>query len=222
MGQDFGFGTGVLLAVFVVILILAKVLGGRRTEPLRAEFQQFAVQHGFQYVERDDSYLTRFDQLMPFNARPDWARNVLSGSYRGRPVCLFDLHYTTTESDRRYQIWVVGLPRPVPLFTAGSQGPFGGKVAEAFGYHRLSIGDPAFDDRIKIKCQNEPFGRRVLSPAVVDLLRFTGGWHWRLNGPNMISYQAGALTPATALPRLDLMCDLLDRIPADVWAGGTD
>jgi hypothetical protein len=33
----------------------------------------------------------------------------------------------------------------------------------------------------------------------------------------MISFQQGVFEPVNALPRLNLMCDLIDRIPADAW-----
>jgi hypothetical protein len=33
----------------------------------------------------------------------------------------------------------------------------------------------------------------------------------------MLSYTKGVFEPSAALPRLDLMCDVLDRIPPDVW-----
>ncbi|QDP94865.1 hypothetical protein FOE78_02070 [Microlunatus elymi] len=49
------------------------------------------------------------------------------------------------------------------------------------------------------------------------MLKSTGAWDWRLAGPDMFSYQGGAFEAAMLQPRLDLMCDVLDRIPADVW-----
>jgi|GEM_PF-6837036 hypothetical protein len=153
------------------------------------------------------------------------ALNILAGSYRGRPVCAFEYSYTTTSHNGtttttntyHFAVWVVALPTAVPLFTVGSEGIFGGKVAAAMGFRRLDIGDPTFDDTFKIKCDNELFGRRVLHPAVVDVLRQTGPWDWRFSGQNMISFQQGVFEPVNALPRLNLMCDLIDRIPADAW-----
>jgi hypothetical protein len=52
---------------------------------------------------------------------------------------------------------------------------------------------------------------------VLEVLRHTGPWDWRLDGATMLSYTKGVFEPSAALPRLDLMCDVLDRIPPGVW-----
>ncbi|GGL69548.1 hypothetical protein GCM10011575_30220 [Microlunatus endophyticus] len=212
---------GGLIALVVVLVVIGQQNRKRRME----EFGRLAAGVGLQFIPADNSFLLRYsDGHAPFQGRGA-ARNILLGNFRGRPVCLFQYSYTTssyngtrtTSTTHSYAIWLVALPRPVPLFSVGHEGIFGGKVAAAIGFRRLDIGDPSFDDVFKIKCDNEWFGRRVLHPAVIDLLRRTGPWNWRLSGPNMISYQEGIFEPAAALPRLNLMCDLIDRIPADAW-----
>jgi hypothetical protein len=151
---------------------------------------------------------------------------VISGQYRGRPFTAFGYVYTTTSSNGQstttqthyFKVWAVGLPATVPDFSVGSEGIFGGKVAEALGFNRLNTGDPTFDDTFKVKCRDERFGLRVLHPAVVDLLRSTGPWDWRFTGDTMLSWQPGTFNAVDVTAQLDRMTAVLDRIPADVWA----
>jgi len=219
---------GVAIFGIIIVAIVSWFVQQQKNEEREQEFAKLAAGHGLQFIAEDDSYSRHYDDgQKPFRTFGGGkVRNILLGNYRGRPVCVFEYRYTTTSSNgqttssttHHFPVWVVGLPQPVPLFTVGSEGIFGGKVASAMGFDRLDIGDKAFDDTFKIKCDDEQFGRRVLHPAVIDLLRHTGPWEWRLSGQNMISYEQGVFEPAQALPRLDLMCDVLDRIPADAWA----
>lgn len=218
----------VFVVGMVIIAIVSFVVQQQKNEERAQAFGKIAASTGLQFIAEDDSCSKRFDDgEKPFRTMGRGrVRNILQGSYRGRPVCVFEYRYTTTSSNgqtttsttHHFPIWVVGLPAPAPLFTVGAEGVFGGKVAAAMGFTRLDIGDRAFDDTFKIKCDDEQFGRRVLHPAVIELLRQTGPWNWRLSGANMISYEQGVFEPAQALPRLDLMCNLLDRIPADAWS----
>lgn len=218
---------GVLLVGGLIALVVVMAVVGQQNRKRRQlEFGRLAANFGLQFIPADNSFGRRYsDGHSPFQSGGT-VRNILLGGYRGRPVCLFQYVYTTTSyngttttsTSHPFAVWIVGLPRPVPLFSVGHEGIFGGKVAAAMGFRRLDIGDPSFDDVFKIKSDNEWFGRRVLHPAVIDLLRRTGPWDWRFSGPNMISFQAGVFEPAAALPRLDLMCDLIDRVPADAWA----
>lgn len=224
---------GVVFVVIIVAIVILAIVGfiwqQKKNEERQQAFGRLAAANGLQYLTEDKSYARRFnDGEKPFRTLGGGrARNILYGSYRGRPVCIFEYSYTTSSTNgtttttqtHRFPVWVVALPAPVPAFSVGSEGIFGGKVAAAMGFARLDIGDPDFDDTFKIKSDNEQFGRRVLHPAVIDLLRQTGPWNWRLSGQNMISYDQGVLEPESALPRLNLMCDLLDRIPADAWVG---
>lgn len=222
-GQSLVIIVVVAVVGFIVLAIVAFVRQQQKNEERELAFSRLAAANGWQFIAEDKSYAGRFnDGQTPFRSMGGGrARNILYGSYRGRPVCIFEYSYTTssyngtttTTQTHHFPIWVVGLPLAVPAFSVGSEGIFGGKVAAAMGFSRLDIGDREFDNTFKIKCENEPFGRRVLHPAVIDLLRHTGPWDWRFSGQNMISYDRGVFEPAIALPRLNLMCDLLDRVP---------
>lgn len=216
----------VLVIAFVVIIgvaIVAWVFARRAREQRQQAFGQLAAAQGWQFVPEDDSYARRW-QGKPFASRGS-ARNIIIGQHRGRNFCSFAYHYTTTTStgttttsqSHDFAVYVIALPAPVPEFSVSPEGIFGGKVAEALGFERVNIGDEDFNNTFKVKSDNVGFGSLVLQPDLVQMLKATGPWEWRFTGQDMISFDKGVFEPAMLPPRLELMCDVLERIPNDAW-----
>ncbi|NDL55586.1 DUF3137 domain-containing protein [Phytoactinopolyspora mesophila] len=212
-------GGAVVIAVAIALTYRA---GKKRTEALQA----LAASHGWEWIGRDDSLATRWDGP-PFRGHPrrSRGRNAVAGSHQGRDFVAFEYSYTTTTSTgqttstttHHYSVWVIDLPAAVPSISLGAEGALGGKVARAFGFAGLEIGDPEFDRRYKVKCDDADFGRRVLHHAMVHELMSTDVWAWRFEGDAMISYRKGRLQAGSVVPRLDAMCAVLDRVPPELW-----
>jgi len=220
------FATSVVLVVLgivvftVALVIVVAVLTRRAQRRLRDRFARFAADQGWQFIEKDVSYVRRW-RGEPFTGGGT-ARNIVLGQYRQRNFCSFQYGYTTTTGRTTRTVWygvvVLALPAPVPPFSVGREGAFGGKIAEALGFDRVNTGDEGFDNLFKVKSDNPQFAHFLLQqPALMQMLRATGPWNWRFSGQDMISYFSGQFEPAALTPRLDLMCDVLDRIPANVW-----
>jgi hypothetical protein len=210
---------GVLAAV-VVMLVQHQARMRRRGELVAA-----AASAGWTFTEQDDG-LARTWSGKPFSGRRGRARNVLIGRHRGRDFTAFEYSYTTTSSNgtttttttHTFAVVALTLPAAAPQpFEVGDEGIFGGTVAKAFGVNRLDIADQDFNRAFKVKCDDETFGRAVLQPPLVDYLRSTGPWEWRFEGNAMIAFDTGALEAATLGPKLDLMSEVLDRVPAAAW-----
>jgi hypothetical protein len=213
----------ICVVALIIICIVAWAIQSQVNQKRADEFGRLAASQGWSFIDEDDSYARRWDGP-PFTGRGK-VRNIVSGQHRGRSFTAFEYVYTTTTYNgqtnstqtHRFGVWAVSLPAAVPELSVGSEGIFGGKVAEALGFGRVNIGDTQFDDSFKVKCDDEQFGLRVLHPAVVELLKMTGPWDWRFTGQTMLSFEKGAFEPAALQPRLELMADVLDRVPADVW-----
>lgn len=216
------------VAVFVVIMVLlvgiaivAGVVSYQAKQRRASEFRQLATGQGWQYIERDDSYARRWEGK-PFTGR-GIARDVVLGHHHGREFCSFAYTYTTssyngtstTTQSHNFAVFVITVPGQVPAFSVSPEGMFGGKVAEALGFERVNVPDEDFNSTFKVKSDDQQFGLRVLQPSLVQWLKTTGPWQWRLFGNAMISYETGVFESSMLQPRLDLMCDALDRIPAD-------
>jgi hypothetical protein len=210
--------------VAIALAIVYRVALQRRRAEQKQALEQLATSKGWQFIAEDDSYAKRW-QGKPFTSNRGRGRNVIIGQHRGRNFCAFEYSYTTTTSTGQgttsqihyFSVWVIALPAQVPDFSVGAEGVFGGKVAEALGFERVEVSDQEFNSTFKVKSDDSSFGTLVLQPDLVDLLKSTGPWDWRFNGQDMISYQSGNLEVSGLQPRLDLMCDVLDRIPQDAW-----
>ncbi len=90
---------------------------------------------------------------------------------------VFDYEYTVrsgsgnNNSSRTYRqtcaVFVVPFASP---HLALSKQNFFDRIAIGFGGHDVVIGHPQFDERYRVRCQDEAFARRVLDPRVVQLL----------------------------------------------------
>lgn len=217
------------IIVIGVVIGLVVAIGQRRAIAARGEnLRALATAQGWQFTDKDKTFAKRWHGK-PFTSGGS-ARHIISGSHWGREISMFEYHYTTTAStgtttttqNHVFSVWAVELEQRVPDLSVGPEGAFGGKVAEAFGFARVDTGDTEFDEMFKVKCDDEAFGRAVLAPEVVALLKRTGVWHWRLNGSTMLSFERGALDPEQALVRLEQMSEVLDLVPAEAWRTGTE
>ncbi|QDP94866.1 hypothetical protein FOE78_02075 [Microlunatus elymi] len=146
----------ILMMVIVAFAVVAWMVGQRAKEKREDEFGKLAASRGWQFLAEDNSYAKRW-QGKPFE-RGGRANNIILGHHRNRAFCSFQYSYTsssyngktTTTHTHNFMVVVVSLPAAVPEFSVGAEGAFGGKVAEAFGFHRINTGDDDFDNTFKI------------------------------------------------------------------------
>lgn len=94
---------------------------------------------------------------------------------------VFDYQYTVSSgtgdnrSSRTYRqtCAVYAVPFASPGFVLSRQG-FLDRIAVSFGGRDVQIGHPEFDERYRVKCQDEAFARAVLDPRFVDFLMREG------------------------------------------------
>lgn len=236
---------GVLLLVTIAAAGVALLLLNRRLDNRRSgRIRQLADERAWSWLERDDTLATRWSGP-PFRQFGENLRggDVVSGDHRGWRFTAFQYSYTvsprahlpttsddptggahsgwlrrgTSRSTFHYRVWAVELPAALPQIAVGPEGIFGGRVARAFGFDRVQLGDPAFDRRYKVACDDAEFASAVLHPGMRQLLVGARPWHWRIEGSTMLSYQRRKLSAGDIVARLDAMCDVLDQIPPQLW-----
>lgn len=218
-------GLVVVVMVVVIVIAIAASAHQRQVRAERAsELAEICRQRGWNFTPEDDSYARRW-KGEPFGSSRGRVRHVVMGDYQSRPFTAFEYWYTTssyngtttTTQTHTFTVWAIQVPGSVPDLSVGPEGAFGGKVAEALGFTRVDSADQQFDDTFKVKCDDEQFGRLVLAPPVIDLLKRSGPWKWRLTGNTMLSWETGSLEPSSLEPRLDLMLGVVAAIPGAAW-----
>lgn len=202
-----------------------------------ARLRQELPKRGWTFAPRDDSIVELYNwwteertwrnPLEPFVKPPraKAARDVITGSHRGRPfvAAVLDTHYQGEHVWARC-IWVrtpavrpaLGVSKVPALESGINAGP---------GMGDLRFGNPEFDDKFEVRTGSDAFAAAVLNPAVI---RFLLAERCRLRGLRFFGdqfdvsdqYTFDHRDPAELIPALDLRCDILDRIPSAVWAQG--
>ncbi|CAM3802388.1 hypothetical protein KIPE111705_25690 [Kibdelosporangium persicum] len=204
---------------------------------LRAE----APRLGWRYEERADQYTQVYDDverypklsepIVGFAASPKAleAHDVVTGEHRGRPF-LAARFWVDKPMDTRgpggprpeYAIWV-RTPAPRPTLDVRAVPKLQSAVGSATGTGDLKIGHREFDARYQVTAENADFARAVLSPQLVDFLLtdprpFDGFWMRGGQLEVVRDVVNDHRDPGPLLAALDLRCDILDRIPPQVWA----
>jgi hypothetical protein len=154
------------------------------------------------------------------------ARNIVTGTHRGRPFLAADFHvyYTAAaiDADWRTHVWVQ-MPSARPgLVVKKVLGPQNA-VNRALGWEHARYGDPEFDQRFEVTADDQQFAADVLHPQMqrflVEEQRAFQEW-WMIGDIVEVSGDACSeqRDPRELIPALDLRCDILDRVPQVVWS----
>ncbi|MDN5725105.1 MAG: hypothetical protein L0G99_04115 [Propionibacteriales bacterium] len=220
----------IMIVVGMVAIVLVGIVAFAVSQHARQErisaMRAFADKQRWDYVEQDDSYAKKWPGP-PFS-NGGTAQDLISGEHRGRRFLAFTHTYTTssyngtttTTQTHVHAVHTLTLPERVPMLSVGAEGIFGGKVAEAFGFARVDVGDSDFDEMFKVKSEDPAFARAVLGAKLVEHLKSTGPWEWRFADDTMISIDKGKLEPETITAHLDRMIEVLDRVDERIWPGG--
>ncbi|WAL64242.1 hypothetical protein ORV05_25135 [Amycolatopsis cynarae] len=227
-------GGTLLMAAGITWMVLAiNRSNGRDEQAILARLRDELPKRGWIYEERNDSYADVFNAqpafklrnpLEPLVAPPEalGARHVITGVHRGRPFLIAE--FDVRHKGQRFPtgaVWM-RLPEGRPPLTVRQVIRAQSRIRSAIGQRDMQLGHPGFDERFEITTESEPFARAVLTPQVVNFLmnaprQVTGfavyGDHFDLH--DIIDDHRD---PAELVPALDLRCDLLDLIPASVWA----
>lgn len=205
------------LAVLAALAFAAARAQRRRDAALRA----LATQQGWSLVRRDDVWARELEGEPFGRGAARRCENVLSGLHRGRDVVAFDYSYRTTTTDgngtpqqqvHRYAVAVVRLPCPLPRVELRPS-----RLPRLLG-RGLEFESEAFNDRYRVGADDPRTAYDVLPPRTLQLLLDRPDVSLRLLGGCAVTWERGLLDPPELLARLDTVHDLLDAVPAFVWA----
>lgn len=192
--------------------------------------QQELPQRGWTYAERDDRYAEVYNAqqerlprhpLRPF-ARPraSAARDVITGTHRGRPFLAASFRASADgQVVDQLCVWV-RTPAVRPYVDLTKTVALANAVNEAIG-RDLRTGNAGFDRAFDIMTEDPQFALAVLTPQLTEFLLTTDREYrsvWLqadfIDASDQIRDHRD---PQHLLPALDFRCDVLDRIPPQLW-----
>lgn len=216
----------VLVAIFAAAIFGMLWASGWRSKKKIAELTSFAQQRGWTYQKDAKGYSDRFTGApMNRHKRDDTVRDLIIGTYRGRPFCAFEYKRIARKgTDRKNEasysrVLALATPATRPTMEVKKAG-FGSKVADFLGAQDLPVGHPEFDQAFRVTTDHEQFARDVLAPSVADWLLRDGRalqMPFRFERNELVTWQNGRTKLEIIEPALDFLCDVLDRVPPAVW-----
>ena len=192
-----------------------------------AEFTAYANQRGWQYVEKDNSLVDRFDG-QPFGiGHGRRAQHVLRGRHRDRDALAFEYKYeeTTGSGDDRktetYHFTVVALatPAPRPKLEITREG-LGRKLLGFVGIRDLQLESEEFNKAFYIKAEDDKFAYDILHPRMMEWMladQRARTIPFRFERADLLVWQSGQVKLSTVDSLLEYVCDIMDRTPSFVW-----
>ncbi|MGI5245900.1 hypothetical protein [Dactylosporangium sp. CA-139066] len=214
-------GMGGCLGAFLVLAIVAAVLGHRKERRRVEALQYWAVRNRWQYQPRPD---VDWWQRMPGRNKRG-VEFALSGTVGGRAVAVAEYTYTTTSttgvgdsastttSTHHYVLYVVRLRRSWPSIAVQYRGAMSRFGRALFGDRATAIGYEPFDSAYRISADQPEaaravFGRELVAEHVAGRLP-----EWSLYGDQLLTYETGRIADPDAIPgRLGSLVRVADLI----------
>jgi hypothetical protein len=190
----------------------------------RGKLAAYAASNGWAYAAENDALTQRW-QGTPFGeGSRRRARNVLTGTSRGRAFVGFDYQYDTESGNKgqrtTHHVFVaaVALPAWLPGLQVTPDN-FLTRAAAAIGVGSgIELESEDFNRHFRVTANNAKFASDVLTPRTMTaMLAEAAGLAWRIEGSDIVSWGSGRLEPVTLLARLVTLCGVVDGIPEFVW-----
>ncbi|MHC4413835.1 MAG: hypothetical protein ACYS0G_00985 [Planctomycetota bacterium] len=213
-------GTVVGVTASWIVLRTARLGGaaGARTRPRAAEV---AEQLGLSYLAEADAAFREGFRGMPEIPKNAKIRHVLDGVIDGRPLVVFQSSYLVYTGQAVMQvahtIYAVEGPAWPPTRIAPRN--LFGRLAVRLGRRPgLTLEDPEFNARIKVKTEDEDFAVALLSPDMQAFMLAKTAARWQIDRGRVCLVYRGALKPARIEDSLERMRTFWSLVPEELEA----
>ncbi|MFD0504213.1 hypothetical protein ACFQ0G_17235 [Streptomyces chiangmaiensis] len=195
----------------------------------RAVAIQLAQERGWSYERATYGVVDRLCGMapLPISGRNVRALHYITGEFRDRGFCCFE--YTTGTLDVNmgpgsnrpvfWTVFAVTAPGAGPELVVRRPQALDGMASRG---RVVQLGVPEFDEAFRVITDDEPFARSALTGGVAPFLstdpRATKDAPIRLHNDELLTWRRGRLSAQDLDERLNYLCDVLDRIPPQVWS----
>lgn len=222
------------IAGMFALVISVSMRARRKDARIRDEWAQMAriaPERGWTYEPSTRGKIDQYGGMGPilYKGENQAAWHYTTGQFRGRSFKYFEYRYKQSTADGdvndfgEHKRLVI---KSVFIVTA----PGSGAYMEILRRSRLGavldgrpgkqVGVPEFDKEYKVLAKDEAFFRNVLSGDVVPFILADPRAQkspLRFRENELITWYTGTLSPQTVDDKLNYLCDVLDRIPAQTW-----
>jgi hypothetical protein len=208
------------IGIFIVVAIFSVISAGKRRDAMRS----IATRLGLHFNPDKDRHLPeqyRFlDKLR--RGRNRYAYNILSGSFQGHDIKVFDYHYKTGSGKNThhhyFSFFILHMAATFPELVIGPEGIFS-KIAQAVGYDDIDFESHAFSSKFCVRSTDKKFAYDVCNARMIEYL---------LSNPDVsIEIERNALAisfnrrlaPASIEPNLNRLVKVRSLLPDYLFSG---
>jgi hypothetical protein len=214
-----------LFAAVAVVVVIGAYMHWKREQKRRALLAEWAAANRWTLVDADDQWCSRW-QGNPFGEGDHRrARNVLSGAWKGKSFVSFDYSYQTHSSNgkggsstqtHRYAVSAVALPTYLPRLEVTTETLLT-RFGNAVGLCDIELESEDFNRAFRVHANDPKFASDVLTARTMQLLLGRPHVSWRIEGSDIVSWQAGEQEPAAVNAAVETMLAVVAGIPSFVW-----
>lgn len=168
-----------LIPLFIVLAIAIGVFGWLAEKKRREAFQTLALRLGMHYIPKDHSISARYqflDQLRQGSNR--YAKNILTGEYRGHPMTAFDYHYETHSTDSKgrrqthhhwFSFFILEQTKGFPELRIYPE-TWLSKIGQALGYDDIDFESAEFSRAFTVRSDDKKFAYDIVNQRMMEYL----------------------------------------------------
>ena len=202
------------IAIAVVVGILGYISALKRREAMAAVAAKLGL-HFAPGKNREMARRYRFlDKLRRGSSR--YAFNILSGSYKGHDLILFDYHYRTgsgKNTQHHYiSFFILHLTVSFPELAIGPEGFFS-KIAQAIGYDDIDFESHEFSRRFCVRSRDKKFAYDVCNARMIEYLLSNTDLSIEIEGDALAISFSRRLSPERIEPNLNRLLTVRSLMP---------
>jgi len=203
-----------IIATIVILGVFGYIAARKRREAMAA----VAAKLGLRFApakNRDMARRYRFlDKLRKGSNR--YAFNILSGSYQGHDLILFDYHYKTGsgKSTQHHYIsfFILHLRASFPELVIGPEGIFS-KIAQAIGYDDIDFESHEFSRNFCVRSRDKKFAYDVCNARMIEYLLSNTDLSIEIEGDALVISFSSRLAPEHIEPNLNRLITVRSLMP---------
>jgi hypothetical protein len=202
------------IAVVVVLVVLGYISALKRRQAMAA----VAAKLGLRFAPAKNRGIARryrfLDKLRRGSNR--YAFNILSGSYKGHDLILFDYHYQTgsgKNTQHHYiSFFILHLTASFPELVVGPEGIFS-KIAQAIGYDDIDFESHEFSRRFCVRSEDKKFAYDVCNARMIEYLLSNNDLSIEIEGDALAISFSRRLSPEDIEPNLNRLITVRSLMP---------
>ncbi len=203
-----------VFTLIVVVGILAYIGARKRREAMAALAAKLGLRY---YAGRDKGMARRYrflDKLRKGSNR--YAFNILTGSYQGHEVTLFDYHYQVSSGKSThhhfFSFFILQLSTSFPELVIDKEGFFS-KVAQAIGYDDIDFESHEFSRKFCVRSRDKKFAYDVCNARMIEYLLANSDLSIEIEGNSLAISFNRRLAPEHIEPNLNRLITVRSLMP---------